>query len=154
MLYLILVVLAIPSPFIGIAEAIAIVIGLQGQHSWILTGWALALGQTIGFCLIYFFGDRVLGRIPKLKRQIDRIDRDKFQARAPYFLATGSVTGLPPHLAMAALCPLIGQRFLPFLGITFVGRCVRFMVFAGTPAFFAQYFGIDGLPDWVTSWLA
>lgn len=153
MFYLVLVGLAVPSPFLGIAEPVAVIVGLHGVHSWVITGLSLAVGQTLCFVLLYFFGERVLGKVPGLRRQLDRIDPEWFRPKAPYLLAAGAVVGLPPLNAMSALSPLVGQRFLGFLLITFIGRSIRFGIFAGTPIFFAQYIGTDWLPEWVSACL-
>lgn len=151
MFYLLTFLAVIPSPVLMFlnGEAWAIFVGLMGTRDWVLVALAIACGQTVGFTLLYFFGGRVLGRIPRLKRAMDRFDREKLATRAPWLLSLGSVVGLPPHNIMCAVSPLVGVRFRTVLTITLVGRGLRYLVLAGTPAYFAHYIDTSWIPQWL-----
>ncbi|MEZ4466243.1 MAG: hypothetical protein R3F43_17765 [bacterium] len=67
MFYLLTFLAVIPSPvlmFIN-GEAWAVFVGLMGTRDWMLLALAIACGQTVGFTLLYFFGGKALGRIPR-----------------------------------------------------------------------------------------
>lgn len=143
----------IPSPLLQFinAEAWAIFVGLSGTRSVVLLGIALGCAQTIGFAGLYLFGDRLLSRSEKLRRVFARFDAEKLRTRAPWFLACGSVIGLPPHNAMAVAAPLMGVRLRTLLLISVAGRCVRFIVLGAAAQWFVETFGLktDWMPDWL-----
>ncbi|MEZ4471945.1 MAG: VTT domain-containing protein [bacterium] len=151
MFYLLTFLAVIPSPvlmFIN-GEAWAVFVGLMGTRDWMLLALAIACGQTVGFTLLYFFGGKALGRIPKLQRAVDRFDKEKLKARSPWLLSLGALIGLPPHNVMCAISPLVGLPFRQIFVITILGRGVRYMVLAGTPAYFAQYIDTSWIPEWL-----
>lgn len=148
--YLLAALVTIPSPLISFAEPWIILIGLAGERSWMLAGVAVGLGQTIGFGLIYLFGGALVARIPRLQRKIDTFDVDRFRERAPWFLAAGSVFGLPPHFAMCACAPLVGVPFWRLMALTWAGRSLRFSLLGAFPATFVSWFGE---PTWMPTWL-
>lgn len=149
MFYLLTLGLAIPSPLFAFSEAWAVFIGLVGQRHWLLVAFTLAVGQTIGFTLMYIFGERLLPRIRKLDQAAKKLNRERIKAHAPWVLALGAVTGVPPHLAMCALAPVLRIPYALLLPITFLGRMVRFGVLAGVPQAFSGWFDPSGLPEWV-----
>lgn len=146
--YLVTLLLAIPSPIMAFSEAWAIFIGLAGTRNWLFLAAMLAAGQTIGFTLLYIFGERLLLRWRKLERAAAKLDRERVQANAPWVLTMGALLGFPPHLALCALGPVMRVPYAMVLPITFVGRFIRFAVLAGVPGFFAQYFDVSVLPEW------
>ncbi len=150
MFYVLTVVLTIPSPVLSYGEAWCVLVGLAGVRSWWLTGFSVALGQTIGFALIYLFGGQIMGRVGKIRRALDAFDAERFREKAPWFLAVGALTGLPPLLAMCVLAPAVGIPLGRLLALTLTLRTVRFCVLAGAPYTFSQYFGTGWLPTWLT----
>lgn len=141
----------IPSPvlmFIN-GEAWAVFIGLMGTRNWVLLAFAIAAGQTIGFTLLYFLGERFVRRWARLQAAIDKFDREKLRRNAPWALALGGLFGLPPHNVMAVLCPVVGVRYRLLLVTTVFGRSIRYLILAGVPAYFSKYIDIDWMPEWL-----
>jgi membrane protein YqaA with SNARE-associated domain len=151
--YLVTLLVFIPSPLLQFinAEAWAIFVGLSGTRSVVLLGIALGAAQTIGFSGLYLFGDRLLSRSKKLRSVFERFDAEKLRTRAPWALACGSVLGLPPQNAMALAAPLMGVRLRTLLVISFIGRCIRYIVLGAAAQWFAETFGIK--TDWIPEWL-
>ena len=148
--FLVTCIAMVPSPFLAYGEAWCILVGLDGSRSWMATAFAVALGQTIGFGLIYVFGSQLIGRIARLRRALDTLDVERFREKAPWFLALGALTGVPPHLAMCAVAPAVGVQLGRLMALTLVMRSIRFGVLAGAPNRFSAYFGTDWLPTWLT----
>lgn len=153
MLYFTIFLVVVPSPVLMFlsSEAIAIFIGLTSDRPWFGVACALAAGQTVGFSLLYFFGDRLLGSWPRLQAKVRNFDLSRIESKAPYFLCTGSLIGLPPHNLMCICAPAVGVRWAPLAAITFTGRTLRYCVFAGLPAYFADYFPVDWIPTWLSA---
>ena len=152
MFYLLTCLAVIPSPFLFFlinCEAWAIFVGLMGTRNWLLLALSITIGQVIGFTLLYFFGRRLVARIPRLQRAVERFDQEKLRARAPWVLSMGALVGIPPHNVMCAVCPAVGVPFRTVFVITLVGRGLRYLVLAGTPAWFAQYFDTSWIPEWL-----
>lgn len=151
MFYLLTMLAVIPSPvlmFIN-GEAWAVFVGLMGTRNWVLLALSIAAGQTIGFSLLYFFGDRVVARWKRLQRAVDAFDREKLRRNAPWALGAGGLIGLPPHFANAVLCPVVGVPYRMLLLTTLVGRSTRYLILAGVPAYFSQHINLDWIPEWL-----
>ena len=149
--YLVTFLLVIPSPvlmFIS-SEAWAILVGLTSDRPWAAVAFALAAGQTVGFSLLYFFGERVLARTPKLQSKFDSFDKQALAEKAPWVLSTSGLIGFPPHNLLCAAAPMVGVRYHWVLITTFVGRFTRYCLFAATPHLFSEYFGTDWMPMWL-----
>ena len=143
MLYVMTFFWCLPSPLVWIMNAEVWVIGhsLKGiDFPWLMALIAVA-GQTCCFVFLFFFGEVVLRRIPKLRARIERFDVARYRSWSYAALGLGSILGLPPHVLLAMLAKTLHYRFLPFLWITIVGRVARFMVLAYAPSSFAQLFG-------------
>jgi membrane protein YqaA with SNARE-associated domain len=150
--YLLTFLAVIPSPFLFFiinCEAWAIFVGLMGTRDWVLLALSITGGQVVGFTLLYFFGSKLVRRVPRLQRAVDRFDKEKLKARAPWALSMGALVGVPPHNVMCAISPLVGLPFRTVFAITLVGRGVRYLVLAGIPAWFAQYFDTSWIPEWL-----
>ena len=97
-IYLSVTLLVIPSPILMIisSEAIAIILSLKG-FSAILIALSLAVGQSIGFSLLYFFSDAICERWDKLQKGLARLDLEKLKNRAWPLLGCASFFGFPPQ---------------------------------------------------------
>jgi membrane protein YqaA with SNARE-associated domain len=67
MIYLLVLLLVIPSPIFIVfnSEVIAVVLGLKGHPFW-LVALCLATGQTIGFSLLYLLSLASIGKETRL----------------------------------------------------------------------------------------
>ncbi len=151
--YLVTVGVFTPSPLIQFvnAEAWAVFLGLSGERPFWAVGLALGLAQTLGNVLLYLFGDSLLRRIQRLRRLMDRLDKERLRERAPYLLAVGSVVGLPPHNAMCLAAPLVDLPLKMVVTYTLIGRTLRFSALCYGAQWFADLLGIT--TDWIPAWL-
>ncbi len=147
--YLFIFLVSIISPVLALAEPLCILAALAKPEAWIWIALVIAAGQTTGFGLLYFFGDVILGWMPKLKKKLDGFDLSRF--RKSNFVLTGcaGMFGLPPATLLAAAGPVFEARAAVFLGVLFVARVIRFLVIAGLPATFVKVFNPELLPSWV-----
>jgi membrane protein YqaA with SNARE-associated domain len=150
MIYLILCIIAIPAPVIFIfnSETIAIVMGLKGHHFLIVSA-AIALGQTIGFCLLYYFGQYLVNHWQSLHNRLQRFDLEKFHKQGNYLICCGALTGLPPLNIMSILASRVGIPISFLAVVTFFMRWLRYAILAGMPQFFVKYIDTSILPDWL-----
>jgi membrane protein YqaA with SNARE-associated domain len=150
--YALAALIVIPSPLLMFlsSEAIAIALVSQGRPPLAVAA-SLALGQLIGFTLLFCFGEALCDRSARLSALRARLDLDAYRPRATPLLVTASLFGLPPlNLSVLALSTLRFSLRRMVL-ITLCGRLSRYWVVASLPAVFAQYFDID--LRWLTSWL-
>ncbi len=150
MIYLLVLLLVIPSPIFIVfnSEVIAVVLGLKGHPFW-LVALCLATGQTIGFSLLYFFGRWFCDRWQALAKKLDSFNLSRFKEKSDYFLCAGALTGLPPLNVMSILAPKVGVPFYKISMITFSFRLLRYLILAGIPQFFAPYLNLEALPAWL-----
>ena len=78
---------AILSPLLALAEPIAVLAGLSAKVSWLGVVAALAVGQSISFCLMYVFGEHIVTRWRWLARKFERVNVQEYQHRQPFLQA-------------------------------------------------------------------
>lgn len=151
MIHLLVTLLVIPSPVLMVisSEAIAVALALQGESPWLIS-LALALGQSIGFSLLYFLGEWITQRSERIRHGLQRIDLTRLQTHAPLCIGIASVFGLPPLNVSCVAVSALKVRFMPLLPLIFFGRYFRYLLIASIPAYFAQYIDLNWLPDWLT----
>ena len=147
--YALLTLLATISPFFGVAEPLAVLCGLTGSVSWFWVGLSLGLGQTFCFIVLCRLGDETLARFPWLEKKTQKIDFERFRKNASVYITSAAMLGLPPVTVLAASSRVLIPSLVQFLGITFVGRVIRFWLLAGLPAIFGQWFQPESLPDFI-----
>ena len=96
MTYLILYCLSIISPVLALAEPLCLLIALSSPDAWFFIAFVVAAGQTTGFALLYFFGDRLLRWMPKLRAKLDAFDVTKYKLGAHSIIGCAAIFGLPP----------------------------------------------------------
>lgn len=149
MTYLILYCLSIISPVLALAEPLCLLSALSSPDAWFFIAFVVAAGQTTGFALLYFFGDRLLRWMPKLRAKLDAFDVTKYKLGAHSIIGCAAIFGLPPATLLAAAGRLLESRVVIFLGILFVGRFLRFSVVSSLPHVFSSVFNPEHLPTWV-----
>ncbi len=156
MFYLATFLVFIPSPIIFVisSEAWAVVVGLSGERPWYLVGPVLGAAQTVTFVLLYFFGGKLVTRMPRLRAKLDSFDTEKLRAQAPLWLSIGALTGVPPLVVMTTAAPMVGVQFAVMFTCSLVGRMVRFSVLAGVPHYFSRWADVDLLPTWMVQLIA
>ena len=147
--YLLIFLVSIISPILALAEPMCILAALANPRGWVWIALAIAAGQTTGFGFLYFFGDVILGWMPKLKKKLDDFDLSRFRKSNFVLTSCAGMFGLPPATLLAAAGPVFEARAVVFLGVLFAARFIRFLVIAGLPATFVQIFDPDLLPSWV-----
>lgn len=149
MTYLLLFVVSIVSPLLAFAEPMCVLATLSNPNQWLLIAVLIAAGQTTGFGILYFFGDVILGWLPKLKTKLDDFDLSRFRRSNFAITALAGTLGLPPATVLATAGPVFEPRAMVFLGVLFAARLVRFLVVAGLPKTFVEIFNPEFLPSWV-----
>jgi membrane protein YqaA with SNARE-associated domain len=149
--YVLVALAVIPSPILMFinSEAIAVVFGLRGAPPLAIAG-ALAVGQTIGFSLIFLFGEALCERSTRLQERLERFDVERFKARTPPLIALASVFGLPPLNLSCVVASATGASLLPLLPLIISGRFMRYWLVASIPAYFAHYVDVTWLPAWLS----
>lgn len=114
-------------------EAAAIYYGSElGWHP-LAVGGVVAFAQAFMYVLLYHFGGVVLKRWGWLSRQVDRT-RGRYQSHLErnYLILTltGSMTGIPPIVALASLASGFDIPLRHFLPTTVLGRVIRFSILA------------------------
>ena len=152
LIYLSVTLLVIPSPILMIisSEAIAIILSLKG-FSAILIALSLAVGQSIGFSLLYFFSDAICERWGKLQKGLARLDLEKLKNRAWPLLGCASFFGFPPQNVSSIAASMVKVPYPLFISITCGGRFARYWLIAFIPQYFQPLFDQVWLPDWLTS---
>jgi membrane protein YqaA with SNARE-associated domain len=110
------------------AEGFATYAGVTGDprfNGWLLA-LTLALGQTLGFIAVYFFGNSLLRLSTKLRTKVESFDKEKFENTTVISLFFGSIIGIPPLLVMAIISGTIRYDFRRFVLIIFSCRFCRF----------------------------
>ena len=149
MTYLILYLVSIVSPVLALAEPLCLLSALSSPDAWFLIALVVAAGQTTGFALLYFFGERLLKWMPKVRRKLEAFDISDYTLGAHSIIACGAVFGLPPATLLATAGRVLESRVMIFLGILFTGRLLRFCVVSSVPHLFSKIFSPDKLPQWV-----
>ena len=149
MTYLICGLVGIVSPFFALAEPLAVLSGLSTQVNWMLMAFSLALGQSVGFSIMYFFGEQIVARWRWFARKLSRVNLDEYTGRRNTCTFLAACFGLPPLTALALGGPFYEPRFIRFISVSFCGRLVRFSVLAGAATFFSKYVDQSVMPDWL-----
>ncbi len=149
MTYLILYLLSIVSPVLALAEPLCLLSALSSPEAWFLIALVVAAGQTTGFALLYFFGERLLRWMPKTRSKIEAFDITAYKLGARSMIGCAAIFGLPPATLLAIVGRLIESRVILFLGVLFAGRLLRFSVVSSLPHVFSSWFNPDHLPTWV-----
>lgn len=145
MIYLFTFLWAIPSVPLWFMnqEAWVVVQALRGADP-ILLSITSALGQFVGFTILFFFGDRIIGKVKKIKAKIDKVDMEKYRRSSYLLLILGAITGIPSFTILSLLAGTLKFKFLPYGLICISGRILRFMVLAFAPETFQSAFGCGG----------
>jgi membrane protein YqaA with SNARE-associated domain len=149
MTYLVLYLLSIVSPVLALAEPLCLLSAASSPDAWFSIAVVVAAGQTTGFTLLYFFGDRLLKWMPKVRSKLEAFDISDYKLGAHSIIVCGAIFGLPPATLLAAAGRVLESRVLLFLGILFTGRLLRFCVVSSVPHLFGHIFSPDKLPQWV-----
>jgi membrane protein YqaA with SNARE-associated domain len=150
MVYLWIMLIVIPSPiliFIS-SETIAIVWALKGSQPVLIAG-ALAVGQTIGFTLICYFGDQLRERWERMNKMLDGVDIERYRRYAPRIIAWTAFVGIPPVNVSCLAAGAVRAPILLLIPIIFFGRFARYWIVASLPNVFSDYINIDRLPQWL-----
>ena len=153
MTYLIITAVAIISPVLALAEPIAVIAGLSTKVEWWLVAICLAVGQAIGFTLMYFFGEFFLARWVWLSQKLRRVNVDEYAHKRLLFTSLAGLFGMPPLTALAIAGPLYEPRFSGFISVVFGCRLLRFLVFAGAATALMEYVDRSIIPEWLTPYL-
>ena len=146
--------IVIPSPiliFIS-SETIAIVWALKGNQPILIAG-ALAVGQTIGFTLICYFGDQLRERWERMRKMLDGVDIERYRRYAPRIIAWTSFVGIPPVNVSCLAAGAVRSPITILIPIIFFGRFARYWIVASLPDFFSDYINIEQLIDRLPQWL-
>jgi len=147
--YLILGLASIVSPFMAFAEPLAVYFGLTGALMWGPAAVSIAVGQTVGFTIMYFFGSQLRARVGWLRRKFEVFDFSRLGRGRTAMTASAGGLGLPPALILSLAGPMYDPRAGVFLGTILVMRIVRFGLLAGLPAAFGSVFEPEMMPEWV-----
>jgi membrane protein YqaA with SNARE-associated domain len=114
-------------------EAAATVAGASGGWHPLIVGVTCAVGQALGYTLLFFAGEIVFRYWRWGQRKVEWT-RERYGERLKtgfYGLTfTAALAGLPPLTAMAALAGGLQVRFLPMMAILLPLRIIRFTVLA------------------------
>jgi membrane protein YqaA with SNARE-associated domain len=149
MSYLLLYLVSIVSPVLALAEPLCLLSALSSPDAWLLIALVVAAGQTTGFALLYFFGDRLLKWMPKVRTKLESFDISDYKLGAHSIIVCGAIFGLPPATLLATAGRVLESRVMCFLGILFTGRLLRFCVVSSLPHLFSGIFRPEQLPQWV-----
>ena len=150
MIYLGIIIVVIPSPvfmFIS-SEAIAIFLSLKG-YSPLLIALSLAVGQSIGFTSLFFFGEHLCKRWDRLQRKLDTFDVDAFSTKANILLGSAAFFGLPPLNLSSLVSSTVGVSYYIYISLVLSGRFIRYWLIASIPQYFENWFDLNLLPEWV-----
>ena len=149
-IYLSVILLVIPSPIFMMisSEAIAILLAMQSR-SPVLIALSLAIGQTIGFSLLFFFGDRITSRWTRLNQKLQTFDLEGLRNKGPLFISSASLFGLPPLNLCCIASSAIGLRYRMLCPLIFGGRFGRYVIISSIPHLFQDWFDPQLLPDWL-----
>src|SRR5437763_8897546 len=132
MIYVLTVLWCIPSPVLWFLNAEAWVIGhaAAGVEFPLVLATCAAAGQVATFSALYFGGDAILKRVPRLRAKLERFDVERYRAAGYPILVAAAVIGLPPLVLLAVVARTLHYRFVPFLVLCVSGRVLRFAVLA------------------------
>ena len=102
MTYLVLYLLSIVSPVLALAEPLCLLSAASSPDAWFSIAVVVAAGQTTGFTLLYFFGDRLLKWMPKVRSKLEAFDISDYKLGAHSIIVCGAIFGLPPATLLAA----------------------------------------------------
>jgi membrane protein YqaA with SNARE-associated domain len=114
-------------------EAAAVVAGASGSWHPLLVGATCAVGQALGYTLLYFAGEVVFRHWRWGQRKVEWTRRrygDRLRTGFYGLTFTAALAGLPPLTAMAALAGGLPVRYLPMIAILLPLRIIRFTVLA------------------------
>ena len=115
-------------------EASAVFYGSQLGWSALAVGLTVAVAQLPAYALLYFGGERLVGRWKWLARKVSRTkERLDGQVSGSYLVLTGvgAIFGIPPVIAMCALGSGFEVSARTLMPVVFLGRIVRFSTLAG-----------------------
>ena len=134
--------LGIPSPvfmFLN-AEAWTITTVLLSDAQPLGVALMVALGQCVGYTLVYFNGPWLVARLPKLEARLKAFDFERYRHASYAMLFLGCVAVFPPALLFTLLSRQLGFRYPFYLAVIMAGRCARFTILALLPQTFAAWF--------------
>jgi membrane protein YqaA with SNARE-associated domain len=133
----------LPSPLLWVVNAEAWVVGhaLSGVDFPIGLAMSAAISQTLTFSFLFFFGNVVLDRFPRLRARIEKVDVERHRASGYLLLGLAAILGFPPLVLLAVLGRPLHYRFPIFVAVCVVGRIARFTVLAMAPDTFRSIFG-------------
>jgi membrane protein YqaA with SNARE-associated domain len=132
-------------PFVN-AELLLVGLAVAAPGQGILLVLAMAAGQMLGKCALYFAGGRLASSSVAqklIKRGVASgmsrwgLDGSSRRASTPLVAASASI-GLPPFYLMSVAAPALGIRFRTFAVVGFAGRVVRFAAILAIPALLAR----------------
>ncbi len=147
--YLILGCACVISPFMAFGEPLAVYFGLTGALMWGPAAVSIAVGQTVGFTILYVFGSQLRARVGWLRRKFEIFDFSRLGRGRTAMTASAGAFGLPPALVLSLAGPMYDPQAGVFIGTLLVTRIVRFGLLAGLPAAFGSFFEPDMAPEWV-----
>ena len=150
MVYLWIMLIVIPSPvliFIS-CETIAIVWSVKGYQPMLIAS-ALALGQTVGFTLICYFGEQLRARWVRMQKLLDGVDIERYRRYAPRLVAWASFVGIPPVNVSCLAAGAVRAPILVLVPLIFFGRFSRYWILVSLPEFFSEYINVEQLPQWL-----
>ena len=114
-------------------EAAAVLYGAELGWSPPLVGLVIGISQSVMYALIHGSGGLLVRRWAWLGRKVEAT-RTRFQAglERNYLLLSlsGSITGVPPIIALSVLASGFGVPRRHFVPVTTLGRVIRFTVIA------------------------
>jgi membrane protein YqaA with SNARE-associated domain len=143
MTYLLTFLWCLPSPILWIFSAEAWVVGhaAVGVDFPLVLALAATVSQSVTFSLLFWGGDAVLRRFPRLRAYVERVDVSRYRGAGYSALGVAAVIGLPPLTLLALVARAFNYRFGFFLALCLVGRLGRFGALALAPDTFRQIFG-------------
>lgn len=150
MIYLWIALIVIPSPVIIIisSEAIAVLWSLKGYHPALLA-LSLAIGQTIGFSILCYFGEQLSARWRRMREKLEKVDLERYRNYAPRLIAWSAFIGIPPVNISCLAAGAVKTRVITLIPLLFIGRFLRYWIVASVPELFNDYINISQLPLWL-----
>jgi membrane protein YqaA with SNARE-associated domain len=140
-IYLLSFLLGIPSPVLMFlnAEAWTVSSVLLSEAHPLGIGACVALGQSVGYSIVYFNGPWILAKIPRLQQRLDRFDVARYEKLGYLGILVGSLLNFPPPLLFTLLRRQLRFRFALYLATIIVSRTARFCILATLPEVFATW---------------
>ena len=143
MIYLLTFLWCLPSPILWIFNAEAWIVGhaAVGVDFPLVLALMATISQSVTFSLLFWGGDALLRRFPRIRARVERIDVSRYRGAGYGALGVAAVVGLPPLTLLALVARTFNYRFAFFLSFCLVGRLGRFGILALAPDTFRQIFG-------------